>query len=443
MKVARARPLAPRIGDRRVPRRGRSHGDRLGSRCRRRSRRSPQGTPPVAEPGLRRPGRAAASQPGALRFTTDAGRRRRRRRRRLGHLRHAGRRRRSRRRRVRRRRRSRALFPHLQRRRARADLVAAAGRHDARGSSAHVARRSRRPRASSFACSPENLRLGKAIEVFTQPGSRRRRRARPSATAQRLDGAARADHRSDRVDVGRVGRDDQARDQRVSGDVGDVHQRDRRALRAGRRRREGSRARAEDARRGSGRSAYLVAGRRVRRRHAGARRRVPARSWAQRAAVPTPLMDGVESQQRAHRRWAAAAARSELLAALAGHDGRGVGADLQAGHRHAAAIERRRAVPVARWTQGAAVRAHDPAVRALPADLAARRARADAARRGRAGADALVVATEWPEYREVAADDARRGDGAAARARRQPVPRRDARRATRGSTTSAVGKPRA
>ena len=38
----------------------------------------------------------------------------------------------------------------------------------------------------SFACSPENLRLGKAIEVFTQPGPRDRRRRATADDRARL-----------------------------------------------------------------------------------------------------------------------------------------------------------------------------------------------------------------------------------------------------------------
>ena len=151
-------------------------------------------------------------------------------------------------------------------RRGRARLVAAAGRHDraARASVCAVAGR----RACRFACSPENLRLGKAIDVFTQSRPRRRRRARRRAIARRVDRAARAVHRPHRVDVGRVGRDDQARDQRVPGDLGHVHQRDRGAVRAGRRRREGSRARPEDRARAS-----------ARRRTSRPARRSPAARW--------------------------------------------------------------------------------------------------------------------------------------------------------------------
>ena len=93
------RPLAPRLGDGRLPRRRRSRRDRL--------RPEPVGRRAIgrrAATGCRaRPRRAAVpgASAGRLRFTTSSPEAVSRRRRRLDHLRHAGRRRRSRRRRVR------------------------------------------------------------------------------------------------------------------------------------------------------------------------------------------------------------------------------------------------------------------------------------------------------------------------------------------------------
>jgi UDPglucose 6-dehydrogenase len=50
------------------------------------------------------------------------------------------------------------------------------------------------------------------------------------------------------------------------------------------------------------------------------------------------------------------------------------------------------------------VRAHDPAVKTLPPELAASLRLTDSPLQAVMGASALVVATQWPEYREVAAD---------------------------------------
>jgi UDPglucose 6-dehydrogenase len=66
-------------------------------------------------------------------------------------------------------------------------------------------------------------------------------------------------------------------------------------------------------------------------------------------------------------------------------------------------LRRSAAVELCAWlaSRGARVRAHDPAVRALPPELAAGVALAGSAAEAAAGASALVVATEWPDYRSV------------------------------------------
>jgi UDP-N-acetyl-D-mannosaminuronate dehydrogenase len=54
-------------------------------------------------------------------------------------------------------------------------------------------------------------------------------------------------------------------------------------------------------------------------------------------------------------------------------------------------------------SRGSEVHVHDPAVPELPDDLAVVARHADAVDAAR-GVSALVVATEWPEYRRVEAD---------------------------------------
>ncbi len=113
---------------------------------------------------------------------------------------------------------------------------------------------------------------------------------------------------------------------------------------------------------------------------------------------PTPLMDGVESSNREHRNWA----RRRLASLLGSLKGRTVAVWGLTYKPGTDTLRRSTAVELCRWLleQGATVRVHDPAVPALPADLAAAHRSAtpeDAAQ----GADALVVATEWPEYRKA------------------------------------------
>jgi UDPglucose 6-dehydrogenase len=65
-------------------------------------------------------------------------------------------------------------------------------------------------------------------------------------------------------------------------------------------------------------------------------------------------------------------------------------------------LRRSMAVELARWllAQGAELAVHDPAVRELPPELAGAR-RAASPLEALAGASALVVCTKWPEYRAV------------------------------------------
>jgi UDPglucose 6-dehydrogenase len=115
----------------------------------------------------------------------------------------------------------------------------------------------------------------------------------------------------------------------------------------------------------------------------------------------TPLMDGVLTSNTTHRAWAFQRLQEEL-----------------------GSLERRR---IAVWgltykpgtdtlrrstagelcdalvRAGAEVFVHDPAARHLPESLHQVRRESDPVAAS-AGADALVVATEWPEYRRVAAE---------------------------------------
>lgn len=69
-------------------------------------------------------------------------------------------------------------------------------------------------------------------------------------------------------------------------------------------------------------------------------------------------------------------------------------------------IRRSDAVALCEWLvgRGVVVRAHDPAARELASELGARVVRADDPIGAAEGADALVVAVAWPEYRSVDAE---------------------------------------
>jgi UDPglucose 6-dehydrogenase len=126
------------------------------------------------------------------------------------------------------------------------------------------------------------------------------------------------------------------------------------------------------------------------------------RSLGQREGRPTPIMDGVRASNLEHRSWT----RRRLARELGTVAGRTVtvwGLTYKPGTD---TLRRSEAIELARWLvrEGASVRVHDPAVTALPEDLS-RRVRQqhdpiDAAQ----GAHALVVATEWPVYRQIDLD---------------------------------------
>jgi UDPglucose 6-dehydrogenase len=117
--------------------------------------------------------------------------------------------------------------------------------------------------------------------------------------------------------------------------------------------------------------------------------------------LATHLLSAVKASNDAHREWA-----QRRLARLDG----GV-----AGKRIAVwgltykpgtdTLRRSSAIELCEWIhgQGGRVRAHDPAVRALPGELAARIELVQDPLASVEEASALVVATPWPEYREIAA----------------------------------------
>lgn len=115
------------------------------------------------------------------------------------------------------------------------------------------------------------------------------------------------------------------------------------------------------------------------------------------------LIASVKTSNDVHRGWAGRRLQS-LLGELRGRTIAVWGLTYKPGTD---TLRRSSAVELCRWLaqQGAVVRTHDPAVRELPEELASLvehcATAADAAR----GADAVVVATEWPDYRALGPAD--------------------------------------
>jgi UDPglucose 6-dehydrogenase len=124
------------------------------------------------------------------------------------------------------------------------------------------------------------------------------------------------------------------------------------------------------------------------------------------AGVPTHLLSSVKVSNDAHRRWAQRRL-TQLLGDVRGRTVAVWGLTYKPGTD---TLRRSSAVELCEWlhAQGARARAHDPAVRSLPPELAGRLELAPDALAAVDAADALVVATPWPEYRDVSAEDVAR-----------------------------------
>ncbi len=119
--------------------------------------------------------------------------------------------------------------------------------------------------------------------------------------------------------------------------------------------------------------------------------------------VTTHLLSSVKASNDAHRQWA----ERRLMETLGDVSGRTIAVWGLTYKPGTDTLRRSSAVELCRWlhAHGAVVRAHDPAVTQLPPDLAAWMRLTDAAAAASEGASALVVATPWPDYRLVSAAD--------------------------------------
>lgn len=135
------------------------------------------------------------------------------------------------------------------------------------------------------------------------------------------------------------------------------------------------------------------------------------RGLAKRRGLPAHVFAGVADGNAAHKHWT----RRKLLELL-GDRGADEG-DALRGRRVAVwgltykpgtdTLRRSSAVELCRWLSsvGAEVSAHDPAVSSLPTDLASEVELCASPLHALAGTDALVVCTAWPDYLQVPVED--------------------------------------
>ena len=130
-------------------------------------------------------------------------------------------------------------------------------------------------------------------------------------------------------------------------------------------------------------------------------------SIAEQQGLQAPLINSIIASNRAHGQWSLDQLRREL-SPLRGKAIAVLGLSYKPGTD---AIRRSSSIELVRelLDEGAIVAAFDPAVRTLPGELDTAITLAKDARDALRNADAVVVATEWPEFRELNADDFTQG----------------------------------
>jgi UDPglucose 6-dehydrogenase len=128
------------------------------------------------------------------------------------------------------------------------------------------------------------------------------------------------------------------------------------------------------------------------------------RALAEQHGLPDEVFAGVAHGNIAHKAWA----QRKLLALVGGEAALSAATVAIWGLTYKPGtdtLRRSSAVELCRWLVGigASVRAHDPAVKCLPADLAEGVRLCETPQAAAKGASALVVCTAWPQYRAVPA----------------------------------------
>jgi UDPglucose 6-dehydrogenase len=251
----------------------------------------------------------------------------------------------------------------------------------------------------SFSCVPENLRLGNAIEVFTRPD---RVVAGVRTEADRAKIASLLAPFTDRIEwmsVESAEMTKHALNAFLATSVVFINEVAAVCEQVGADVREVERGLKSDVR--IGQRAYLKAGAAF----AGgtlARDVTALAAAAETCALPLRLLPAVHESNNLHKNWPCRRL-DELLAPLAGKRIGVLGLTYKPGTD---TLRRSSSLEACRWlaSQGALVRAYDPAVAHMPAGAVDVQVCASA-RNALLGADAVLVATPWPVFRELSADN--------------------------------------
>lgn len=244
----------------------------------------------------------------------------------------------------------------------------------------------------AFACSPENLRLGKAIDAFLRP-DRVVAGVRSFADREKISAAfAPITTNIEWMSVESAEMAKHALNAFLATSVAFINEIAVVCETVGADAKEVERALKSDFRIGP--RAYLSPGGAF----AGG---TLARDVAFLSAIqPLALVSSVKTSNDLHRQWP----QRKLQSALGDLHGRVIaiwGLSYKPGTD---TLRRSASIELCRWlaAKGAVVRAHDPAVHALPEDLESSVRLCESAEEAARDADAVVIATEWPEYRAAA-----------------------------------------
>jgi UDPglucose 6-dehydrogenase len=253
-----------------------------------------------------------------------------------------------------------------------------------------------RNKTVSFACSPENLRLGTAIEVFTKPdrvivGVRREtNRARINELFRPFT------ERIEWMSVESAEMTKHALNAFLATSVAFINEIAAVCEQVGADAKEVERGLKSEARIGP--KAYLSPGGAFAGGTLARDIQFLTKVGAQHH-VPTHLLASVKTSNDAHRQWVRRTLEA-LLGSLAGETIAVWGLTYKPGTD---TLRRSSAIELCQWLvqQGARVRAHDPAIKTLPVELAKIIELAPSPADALTGTAALVVATPWPDYLTV------------------------------------------
>lgn len=255
-------------------------------------------------------------------------------------------------------------------------------------------------RGLRFACSPENLRLGKALESFQRPERVIVGRRRPDDEPLLAELLAPFSQRIEWMSVESAEMTKHALNAFLATSVTFINELARLCEAVGADAKEVERGLRSEPRIGP--RAYLAPGAAFSGGTLGRDLRFLA-DFGRSQRVGTPLLDGVLASNDLHQQWM----RDKARRLLDGLD-QPVAAVLGLTYKPGTSTLRRSAsVELCTWLsqRGVRVQAHDPAISALPEDLRARIRLCASPAEALAGADVAILATDWPEYRGLRAEN--------------------------------------